>query len=144
VKPKSTIDPRMQTDPVEPTWERHPSVLRRVAAELRHHFWPVDVGRPWTSHAAAVAALAGTGAVLGLAIAGLVPHVSVLGAALLLSFWEARTRMASLRFVKEGPWWRHQYRVAKPIDMLSYVGFKNLLIGSVLFLVLEALGLLVL
>jgi NosR/NirI family nitrous oxide reductase transcriptional regulator len=142
-RPRSTVDPRMQTDPVDPSWDRQPWVLRRVSAELRHHFWPVDAGRPWTSHAAAVVALAGAGAVLVLAIADLVPHVSVLGAALLLSFWEARTRMASLRFVKEGPWWRHQYRVAKPIDMLSYVGFKNLLIGAALFLALKALGLLV-
>ena len=51
---------------------------------------------------------------------------------------EARARMASLRFVKEGPWWRHQYRVAKPIDMLSYVGFKNLMIGATLFLALRS------
>ena len=28
------------------------------------------------------------------------------------------------------------------MDMLSYVGFKNLLIGATLFLVLKALGLL--
>jgi NosR/NirI family nitrous oxide reductase transcriptional regulator len=28
------------------------------------------------------------------------------------------------------------------MDMLSYVGFKNLLIGAVLFLTLKALGLL--
>ncbi len=143
-RPKSTVDPRMQTDPVEPAWQHLPSVVRRVIAELRHHFWPVGAGRPWTAHAFAVAALVGAGAVLLLAIVGVVPAVSVLGAALLLSFWEARTRMASLRFVKEGPWWRHQYRSAKPIDMLSYVGLKNLLIGAAMFLALKALGLLVL
>jgi len=141
-RPRSTVDPRMQTDPVQPSWDRQPSAFRRLSAELRHHGWPVDADRPWRSHIAAAAALAAAGVVLVLAIADVVPHVSVLGAALLLSFWEARTRMASLRFVKEGPWWRHQYRVAKPIDMLSYVGLKNLLIGAVLFLALKALGVL--
>ncbi|ODS55477.1 MAG: 4Fe-4S binding protein [Acidobacteria bacterium SCN 69-37] len=144
VKPKSNVDPRMQTDPVEPAWERQPSIVRRAMAELRHHFWPIGEGRRWSAHAIAVAALAGAGVVLALAIARVIPPVSVLGAALLLSFWEARARMASLRFVKEGPWWKHQYRAARPMDMLSYVGFKNLMIGALVFLTLKALGLLVL
>jgi hypothetical protein len=34
------------------------------------------------------------------------------------------------------------YRVASIMDMLCYVGFKNLLIGASLFLVLKAMGIL--
>jgi len=48
--------------------------------------------------------------------------------------------MGGRRYVKDGPWWRANYRVAGWMDMLSYVGFKNLLIGAALFLALKALG----
>jgi NosR/NirI family nitrous oxide reductase transcriptional regulator len=44
--------------------------------------------------------------------------------------------------VKDGPWWGRQWREANVMDMLSYVGFKNLLIGASFFLALKALGLL--
>ena len=143
----STVDPRMPTDPMMPSWQTHPSLLRRMGAELLHHLWPIAptaAGHQWQPHAAAAAALGAAAVVLALAIGGLLPPVSVLGAALVLSLWEARARMTSLPFVKDGPWWRHHYRVATPMDMLSYVGFKNLLIGAALFLALKASGLLVL
>jgi NosR/NirI family transcriptional regulator, nitrous oxide reductase regulator len=142
-KPVSTVDPRMQTDPITPVWASHASRLRRLAGEFRHHFWPVAPNRPWPRHLAALVALAAAGVVLALAVGGWLPPVSVIGAALVLSVWEAQARMASLRFVKEGRWWRHQYRVATWMDMLSYVGFKNLLIGAVLFLTLKGMDLLV-
>ncbi len=74
----------------------------------------------------------------------MIPPASVIGAALVLSLWEARERMASLRFVKDGPWWRQHYRVATAVDMLSYVGFKSLLIGASSLMLLKALGLLTL
>ena len=48
-------------------------------------------------------------------------------------------RLSGKRYVKEGPWWQGRYRVAGVMDMLSYVGFKNLLIGAALFLSIKAL-----
>ena len=36
-------------------------------------------------------------------------------------------------------WTLDQYRVAGVMDMLSYVGFKNLLIGAALFLAIKTL-----
>jgi NosR/NirI family nitrous oxide reductase transcriptional regulator len=140
---RSSVDPTMPTDRVVPVWQGR-SLGRRLLEEIRHHFWPVAPGRSWRAHA--TAALAGGAAlvVLILAIDGRIPPISVVGAALVLSLWEARERMASLRFVKEGPWWRQRYRVATPVDMLSYVGFKSLLIGAVSLMVLKATGLLTL
>ena len=38
------------------------------------------------------------------------------------------------------PWWGRRYRVASVMDMVCYVGFKNLLIGAALFLMLKSLG----
>jgi NosR/NirI family nitrous oxide reductase transcriptional regulator len=49
-------------------------------------------------------------------------------------------RLSGRRYVKDGVWWRGNYRTASVMDMMSYVGFKNLLIGAALFLTLKALG----
>ena len=133
------VDPRMPTDRVTPAWAADPSIVRRMIAEARHHLWPIAPGCSWTAHATAAVAAGSALAVLVLAMTGHVPPLSVVGAALLLSAWEARARMASLRFVKEGPWWRHHYRMATPMDMLSYVGFKSLLIGATVLMILKAL-----
>jgi NosR/NirI family nitrous oxide reductase transcriptional regulator len=140
---RSRVDPTMPTDRVVPTW-RDSSWPRRFLAEVHHHFWPVAPGRSWRAHATAATAAAAALSVLLLAIEGRLPPISVIGAALVLSLWEARERMASLGFVKDGPWWRQDYRVATPVDMLSYVGFKNLLIGATSLMMLKALGLLTL
>jgi NosR/NirI family nitrous oxide reductase transcriptional regulator len=140
---RSTADPTMPTNRVVPAWQSRP-LTRRVLEEIRHHLWPVAPGRSWRAHATAALAGGAALAVLVLAIEGRVPPVSVVGAAFVLSLWEARERMASLRFVKEGPWWRQNYRVATPVDMLSYVGFRSLLIGSASLMLLKALGLLTL
>ena len=58
------------------------------------------------------------------------------------SVYEVLIRLSGRRYVKDGVWWRGNYRAASVMDMLSYVGFKNLLIGATLFLALKALGLL--
>ena len=59
------------------------------------------------------------------------------------SLFEVIVRLASKRYVKEGPWWGQHYREASVMDMICYVGFKNLLIGAILFLGLKSAGLLV-
>jgi len=58
------------------------------------------------------------------------------------SVCEIVIRMVSKPYVKEGPWWQRNYRPANVMDMLSYVSFKNLLVGATLFLGLKAFGLL--
>ena len=54
--------------------------------------------------------------------------------------FELRIRASSKRYVKDGAWWGRRYRVAKPLDLLSYVCFKNLLIGAILFLAIKSMG----
>jgi NosR/NirI family nitrous oxide reductase transcriptional regulator len=60
------------------------------------------------------------------------------------SVYEVLIRLSGRRYVKDGVWWRGNYRAASVMDMMSYVGFKNLLIGASLFLTLKALGWLIL
>ena len=59
------------------------------------------------------------------------------------SVYEVLIRMQGKRHVKDGPWWGRTWREASVMDMLSYVGFKNLLIGAALFIGLKSAGLLV-
>ena len=60
------------------------------------------------------------------------------------SVYEVLIRLSGKRYVKDGLWWRDHYRVAGVMDMVSYVGFKNLMIGAVLFLAFKSMGWLVL
>ena len=60
------------------------------------------------------------------------------------SVYEVLIRLNTKPYVKDGPWWGRRYRVAGVMDMVCYVAFKNLLVGATLFLVLKALGWLVL
>jgi NosR/NirI family nitrous oxide reductase transcriptional regulator len=60
------------------------------------------------------------------------------------SVYEVVIRLSGKRYVKDGPWWRDRFRVAGVMDMMSYVGFKNLLIGAALFLALKTMGWMVL
>ena len=58
------------------------------------------------------------------------------------SVYEVLIRLQGRRYVKDGPWWQANYRRASVMDMLSYVGFKNLLLGASCFLLLKAMGVL--
>lgn len=83
-------------------------------------------------------------AVWVLAALGRVPAGTLIACWAGWSAVEIAIRMQSKPYVKEGPWWQRHYRPASAMDMLSYVSFKNLLLGAALFLSLKALGLLVL
>lgn len=58
------------------------------------------------------------------------------------SVYEIIIRLQCKPYIKDGPWWGHQYRQASWMDMICYVMFKNLLIGVIFFIVLRNLGML--
>lgn len=58
------------------------------------------------------------------------------------SVMEVCVRLACKPYVKEGVWWGRHYRHAGTMDMICYVGFKNLLIGASLFIGLKSFGML--
>lgn len=121
------------------------SLLGRLAHEAWEHLWP------WTSDGlrrqptllvaslviALLVSLAWGGAALG--------HLSRNALIVWWLAWsmvEVGVRRQCKPYVKEGPWWGTQLRPANWMDLLCYVLFKNLLLGSVLYLVLSALGVL--
>lgn len=137
-------DPRMPTPPASPATHRPGTRgLGWLWKELVDHLWPWS-GAGWRSQRALQAA----GLALGLAasVAWVMAALGHLSAGALIGWWfgwsvyEVLIRLSGKRYVKDGPWWQDRYREAGVMDMLSYVGFKNLLIGASLFLALKALG----
>ncbi len=138
------VDARYPTAPVQPPYAAT-GTLSWLWRETWDHLWPF-------SRAGFAAQRALTAAGVGLASAAtLVWALAALGrieAVAVIAWWfgwsvfEVLVRLGTKRYVKDGPWWQRHYRVASVMDMLCYVGFKNLLIGASLFLALKALGLL--
>lgn len=77
-----------------------------------------------------------------LAAAGRIGSAVVVGWWIGWSVYEVIARAYCKPWVKEGPWWRRDFRPASKVDLVAYVATKNLIIGAALFLVLDVLGLL--
>lgn len=139
------VDPRMPTDPATPSYAQGaPGLCGFVCAEAWDHLWPWrrGGGRGSLRLVGFALALAATLAWV-LALAGQLRAGAVIGWWFGWSVLEVLIRLRDKRYVKDGPWWGRRYRVANTMDMLSYVGFKNLLLGAALFLALKAGGRLV-
>ena len=139
-------DPRMPTDPVLPPHKVGVRGLQWLWLELRDHLWPWS-SEGWASQRALQAA--GFSLAVAASVAWVMTAMGTLSSGAIIGWWfgwsvyEVLIRLSGRRYVKDGPWWRDHYRVAGVMDMMSYVGFKNLLIGAALFLGLKTLGLLI-
>ncbi|CAG9165584.1 hypothetical protein LMG23992_00536 [Cupriavidus laharis] len=137
-------DPRMATDPVTPPYASARG-WRWLVLELRDHLWPWSA-EGW--HSARALQVAGLAIALAVVVAWMLAAAGRLSSGAVIGWWfgwsvyEVLIRLSGRAYVKEGPWWRAGYRKASAMDMLCYVGFKNLLIGAVLFLVLKSAGML--
>lgn len=139
------VDPRMPTDPVAPPYAARDGLAAWLSAEAWDHLWPWSRSGFEKSRTIQAAGLA-----LGLAatVVWILAALGRMDAGALIGWWfgwsvfEVLVRLAAKPYVKEGPWWKRQYRHAKPMDMICYVGFKNLLIGAALFIALKSAGLL--
>ena len=140
------VDPRMLTAPAYPPYASG-TLSSRLSAEVWDHLWP------WTRNGirqqpvlqwigAAVAFVATL--VWLLASLGHLPPVAIMVGWGGWSAFEVVVRLGGKHYVKEGAWWGQRYREAGLMDMVCYVGFKNLLIGAGLFLILKSAGFIVL
>jgi NosR/NirI family nitrous oxide reductase transcriptional regulator len=134
----------MPTDPVAHPYSADAKGLRWLWLELCDHLWP------WTNHgwsSQRALQIAGFSLALAVSLAWVLAASGRLSATAIIGWWigwsvyEVLIRLSGRRYVKDGPWWQSNYRYASVMDMLSYVGFKNLLIGAALFLSLKTLGL---
>jgi NosR/NirI family transcriptional regulator, nitrous oxide reductase regulator len=138
-------DPRMPSEPVTLSHKANVTAIKWLLLEMRDHLWPWSRAG-WRSQRALQ--VAGFSLAIAVTIAWALAANGQLSAAAIIGWWfgwsvyEVVIRLSGRRYVKEGPWWQDNYREASVMDMLSYVAFKNLLIGAALFLTLKALGLL--
>ena len=136
-------DPRMPTEPAQPPHKTGLRGWRWLAMELRDHLWPWS---PQSLRGSRALLLAGALLAVAVSLAWLLAATGRLSGMAIVAWWlawsayEVAIRMQGRRYVKDGPWWQAQYRVAGWMDMISYVAFKNLLIGATLFLGLKAAG----
>jgi NosR/NirI family transcriptional regulator, nitrous oxide reductase regulator len=142
--PLGGVDPRLPTPPVAPPYVGR-GAMAWLVGELQDHLLPWSP-HGWAHHRAVQAAGIGLAAAATaawlLAADGRLSQAAVIGWWFGWSVYEVLIRLQGKRHVKDGPWWGRTWREANVMDMLSYVGFKNLLIGASLFLGLKALGLL--
>lgn len=140
------VNPTMPTNPATPPYAETKSIARLFVAEAWDHLWPWS--RNGFQRARAIQA-AGMAIALAATLAWVLAATGQLQAGALIGWWfgwsvfEVMVRLGSKPYVKDGPWWGRRYRVANVMDMVCYVGFKNLLIGAALFIALKSLGFLV-
>ena len=138
-------DPRMPTEPVAPFHKAGESRLKWILLEVRDHVWPWST-EGW--HSQRALQVAGFSLAVAATVAWVMAAMGSLSSGAIIGWWfgwsvyEVLIRLSGRRYVKDGVWWRGNYRAAGVMDMMSYVGFKNLLIGAALFLALKTLGLL--
>ncbi|MFO1334564.1 MAG: 4Fe-4S binding protein [Piscinibacter sp.] len=138
-------DPRQASAPVELPHLSGGWSLRKLVLEARDHLFPWS-GEGW--HNRRGLQVAGISLAIAATLAWAWAAMGRMSSGAIVAWWfgwsvyEVLIRMHGRRYVKEGPWWGHRYREAGWMDMLSYVGFKNLLIGAALFLALKSVGLL--
>ncbi len=128
-----------------PVWQREARGLSWLAHEVEDHLLPWS--RSGFRHGqllqllSLVLALAVT-VLWAMAANGQVRGHIVIAWWLVWSLMEVVVRLACKPYVKEGVWWGRHYRRAGAMDMICYVGFKNLLIGATLFIGLKSSGML--
>jgi hypothetical protein len=121
------------------------NIWLRLAHEAWDHLWPwtsTILRRQRTLAMASIVLALLVSVAWGAAALGHLSRNSVIAWWFGWSLLEVLIRHHSKPYVKEGPWWGSTWRAANWMDLLSYVLFKNLLLGSGLFLILNALGLL--
>lgn len=139
------VDPKLMTDPIQPPYASNRNPLVVLAAEVWDHLWPWS-HRGFRRHRALQAA--GFALAVAASIVWILAALGRLEAGAIIGWWfgwsvfEVMIRLGSKPYVKEGPWWGRCYRRASLMDMVCYVGFKNLLIGASLFIALKSAGLL--
>jgi hypothetical protein len=144
------VDPRLPSDPVLPPYAAGNGFLYLFAGEVWDHLWPWS-GNGFRGQPASRRALqaAGIGLALAASVVWVLAAMGHLDSGVVIGWWvgwsvfEVVVRLGAKPYVKEGPWWGRCYRRASLMDMLCYVGFKNLLIGAALFIGLKSAGLLV-
>lgn len=139
----------MTRQPVEPEQEPMPGGTEPIGwraflwEEAKDHLFPW--GPTFLRQRAAVKA-AGIGLAVVVTVAWVLAATGHIGSAVVIAWWvgwsvyEVLCRSRCKPWIKVGPWWGRERRLAGTADIIFYVATKNLLIGAGLFLILALLG----
>ena len=117
-------------------------VLRWIYEEAKFHLLPWRAGRHDMVRAI------GMGLAVVVTIVWLLSGAGRVGPAAVIAWWigwsvyELASRVVNLPWIKDGRWWKRDFRPGTVADLAAYVATKNLLIGAVLFAVLHSAGVL--
>lgn len=120
-------------------------LLRWLWEEARFHLLPWGPGF-WEKKGMLQAVEIGFAVVV--TVAWILADTGRIGPAVVIAWWtgwsiyEVVCRRAYLPWIKEGPWWKRNFRKASLADIMAYVATKNLLIGAGLFALLHTSGIL--
>lgn len=139
----------MVRQPVESEREPMPGGTGRIGLgawiweEAKDHLFPW--GPNFFKQRAALQA-AGIGLAVVVTTAWVLAATGHAGSAVVIAWWvgwsayEVLCRRRCKPWIKVGPWWGRERRLAGTADIIFYVATKNLLIGAGLFLLLALLG----
>jgi len=132
----------MRKDEYLSSTDNQQSTARWLLEEAKFHLLPWS-GNFLTKKPAMVAA--GIGFAIFVTVTWILAATGQIRPAAIIGWWaawsayEIMCRSRCKPWVKEGPWWKNQYRPATIPDLIAYVATKNLLIGAGIFLVLKLL-----
>lgn len=137
--------PAIATDPLPGPADESLPLLRWLWEEAKFHLlpWSRQAG---TGRRALMAAEIGFAVVV--TAVWILSGTGHLGPAVVAGWWigwsvyEVVCRASYLPWIKEGEWWKRNFRRASLADIIAYVATKNLLIGAALFALLHSVGLL--
>jgi NosR/NirI family nitrous oxide reductase transcriptional regulator len=121
---------------------RDHAVLRWIYEELKFHLLPWRAGHHDMLKAAGVGLAVVVTAMWLLSGTGHVGPAGVIAWWIGWSAYEVASRRVNLPWIKEGRWWKRDFRAGSLADIAAYVATKNLLIGAVAFAVLHSTGVL--
>lgn len=111
--------------------------------EAKFHLLPWSRGFPGK---AGLLKAVGIGLAVVVTVSWLLIGTGHIGPAIVAAWWmgwsvyEVISRAIYLPWIKEGQWWKRNFRRAGITDIVAYVATKNLLIGATLFAVLQSAG----
>ena len=151
--PLTRINARGYFEPATATATAYPATPAAVQPIVHGRLWEelwfhiVPWGKGFSREIFAIRAIAAL-LVVTVTTAWVLTATQRIGPVIILAWWlgwsiyEVMTRMHYKPLVKDGPWWKQDYRKASLMDMIFYVATKNLLIAAGLFVLLNVAGVL--
>jgi NosR/NirI family nitrous oxide reductase transcriptional regulator len=140
--PRAAATPRTSLDVPLRVADRSASLLRWLWEEAKFHLLP------WRADHHDALKAAGVGLAVVVTVLWLLSGTGHVGPTVVNAWWigwsvyEVASRRANLPWIKDGRWWKRDFRAGTTADIAAYVATKNLLIGVLAFGAMHSAGML--